>query len=388
MQPCESEFALRRGDPGRILDPDEDPAMYISVWSSPGELGVPYDDIDADQPDEIHSVSQSVSFSPSEKAKQSRACNGISVSTWANFLICLVTWPLAIYSWYRFNDRSFADVQWQLRTCTLLGLIDRPGCCTISVEVNLAQAQSESPQPALSGSSGTTQQFSVPSPAEGGLDLVTVQACSSNPDPRQSACDEVVASAGLQSQYRCYVQSENDKSEGGHFTSADSGCLKFGAYSLVDAVPAGQTQDCTQKFAKNTIHTNSSVGVLENRTAHVATLCVAILATVGLLIHISLCARSRRAAGSSTTANSSHARAISLQVQRGTNRSKMSYTQEIGASDANYANMSHQQFVPHPAGLVDTRGVPEIQVADQMLHLAESRLSVEGAWSSQRRRSI
>lgn len=82
-------------------------------------------------------------------------------------------------------------------------------------------------------------------------------------------------------------------------------------------VPVGQNTKCMDKFAKNSIHTNRSVEIFEARTTHVASLCVAVLATVGLLVCVSIYAHKRlRADGALNLADSPPAAARLEQVER------------------------------------------------------------------------
>lgn len=96
------------------------------------------------------------------------------------------------------------------------------------------QSPSTSPQLGLGGGAPAMQQLSVSSPAAAPLDLITVKTCSVDAVLGPSACSEVVKSAQLQSQYRCYVQSDDDKFESDDFDSADMSCFEFGGFTIVD----------------------------------------------------------------------------------------------------------------------------------------------------------
>lgn len=253
------------------------------------------------------------------------------------------------------------------------------------------------------------EKFSVPSPAAAPLDLITVQMCSSLLSHEQSACAEVSATAELQSQYGCYVQSDDDKFAEGDFASADLSCFTFGLFSLVDgvrtificpvfvaahnlcvfqrgdiqfmcaAVPVGMTDECTQKFARNAIQTNSSLGVFESRAFHLGTLCIAVSATVGLLVSIVLRARSRIIAGTSKPV-SSHARVKTTNVDEHFHATGVSCA--LPTSTRNIT-----LHLPQSGGLVE-QALPEIQVIGPNPQLVQPVAGEGEIWDYRRRRSI
>lgn len=55
----------------------------------------------------------------SEIEVRHHTCGYSAAAGWMHMAACVVCWPLAIYSWYRYRTRSFSDVQWELRTCTV-----------------------------------------------------------------------------------------------------------------------------------------------------------------------------------------------------------------------------------------------------------------------------
>lgn len=149
------------------------------------------------------------------------------------------------------------------------------------------------------------------------------------------------------------------------------------------AVPILQNSKCTEQFSKNSIHTNRSFGVFETRGAHVTTLCVAVSATVGLLICVGVLAGKRlRRCGTYQPANSPPERSEVKQVGRHSN------VQNTPVAAATGVEMHRPQAIVHYTSKADDSVVPEIQVIQPFAQSTEPVLAGRAPLDSQRRQSI